>query len=117
MSESVNETTETRPEPVETRPEPVEGLSTSSGHAPERGPRKVRDGYVVSDKMDKTVVVAVEDRFKHRLYGKVLRSTSRLKAHDETNSAGVGDRVRIMETRPLSATKRWRLVEILEKAK
>ena len=79
--------------------------------------RKVREGYVVSDKMDKTVVVAVEDRVKHRLYGKVLRQTTRLKAHDEANTAGVGDRVRIMETRPLSATKRWRLVEILEKAK
>ena len=64
---------------------------------------------MVSDKMDKTVVVAVEDRVKHRLYGKVLRQTSRMKAHDESNSAGVGDRVRIMETRPLSATKRWRL--------
>ena len=83
----------------------------------ERGARKVREGYVVSDKMDKTVVVNVEDRVKHRLYGKVLRHTTRLKAHDEANSAGVGDRVRIMETRPLSATKRWRLVEILEKAK
>ena len=83
----------------------------------ERGRRKVREGYVVSDKMDKTVVVAVEDRVKHRLYGKVLRQTSRLKAHDEQNSAAVGDRVRVMETRPLSATKRWRLVEILETAK
>ena len=83
----------------------------------ERGRRKVREGYVVSDKMDKTVVVAVEDRVKHRLYGKVLRQTSRLKAHDEQNSAAVGDRVRVMETRPVSATKRWRLVEILEKAK
>jgi len=83
----------------------------------DRGRRKVREGYVVSDKMDKTVVVAVEDRVKHRLYGKVLRQTSRLKAHDEANAAAVGDRVRIMETRPLSATKRWRLVEILEKAK
>jgi small subunit ribosomal protein S17 len=79
--------------------------------------RKVREGYVVSDRMDKTVVVAVEDRVKHRLYGKVLRQTSRLKAHDEANRAGVGDRVRIMETRPLSATKRWRLVDIIEKAK
>ena len=85
--------------------------------AAERGARKVREGYVVSDKMDKTVVVSVEDRVKHRLYGKVLRQSVRLKAHDEANSAGVGDRVRIMETRPLSATKRWRLVEILEKAK
>jgi small subunit ribosomal protein S17 len=82
-----------------------------------RGRRKVREGYVVSDKMDKTVVVAVEDRVKHRLYGKVLRQTSRLKAHDEANAAAVGDRVRVMETRPISATKRWRLVEILEKAK
>ena len=82
-----------------------------------RSARKVREGYVVSDKMDKTVVVNVEDRVKHRLYGKVLRHSVRLKAHDETNSAGLGDRVRIMETRPLSATKRWRLVEILEKAK
>ena len=82
-----------------------------------RGFRKTREGLVVSDKMDKTVVVAVEDRVKHRLYGKVLRQTARLKAHDEDNSAGVGDRVRVMETRPLSATKRWRLVEILEKAK
>jgi len=85
--------------------------------AAERGARKVREGYVVSDKMDKTVVVAVEDRVKHRLYGKVLRQTSKIKAHDEQNSAGVGDRVRVMETRPLSATKRWRLVAILEKAK
>jgi small subunit ribosomal protein S17 len=83
----------------------------------ERGRRKVREGYVVSDKMDKTVVVAVEARVKHRLYGKVLRQTSRLKAHDEANAAAVGDRVRVMETRPLSATKRWRLVKILEKAK
>jgi small subunit ribosomal protein S17 len=83
----------------------------------ERGRRKVREGYVVGDKMDKTVVVAVEDRVKHRLYGKVIRHTSRLKAHDEQNSAAVGDRVRVMETRPISATKRWRLVEIVEKAK
>jgi small subunit ribosomal protein S17 len=82
-----------------------------------RGRRKVRDGYVISDKMDKTIVVAIEDRVKHRLYGKIVRQTSRLKAHDEQNTAAVGDRVRVMETRPLSATKRWRLVEILEKAK
>jgi small subunit ribosomal protein S17 len=82
-----------------------------------RAGRKVREGFVVSDKMDKTVVVAVEDRVKHPLYGKVMTRTSRLKAHDEANSAGVGDRVRVMETRPLSATKRWRLVEIVEKAK
>jgi len=82
-----------------------------------RGFRKVREGLVVSDKMDKTVVVAVEDRVKHPLYGKVMRRTSKLKAHDEGNTAGVGDRVLLMETRPLSATKRWRLVEIIEKAK
>jgi small subunit ribosomal protein S17 len=79
--------------------------------------RKVREGLVVSDKMDKTVVVAVEDRVKHPLYGKVIRRTNKLKAHDETNQVGVGDRVLIMETRPLSATKRWRVVEVLERAK
>ncbi|MFY9331662.1 MAG: 30S ribosomal protein S17 [Candidatus Nanopelagicales bacterium] len=78
--------------------------------------RKEREGYVVSDKMDKTVVVAVEDRFKHPLYGKVVRRTSKLKAHDEANQCGIGDRVLLMETRPLSATKRWRVVEVLEKA-
>ena len=83
----------------------------------ERGRRKVREGYVVSDKMDKTVVVAVEDQVKHPLYGKVMRRTSKLKAHDEQNQCGIGDRVLLMETRPLSATKRWRVVEILEKAK
>ncbi|MFN8184801.1 MAG: 30S ribosomal protein S17 [Candidatus Nanopelagicales bacterium] len=82
-----------------------------------RGFRKVLQGLVVSDKMDKTVVVAVEDRFKHPLYGKVVRRTSRLKAHDENNECGVGDRVELMETRPTSATKRWRVVTILEKAK
>ena len=82
-----------------------------------RGYRKVREGLVVSDKMNKTVVVAVEDRFKHPLYGKVVRRTSKLKAHDAQNSAGVGDRVLLMETRPMSATKRWRVVEVLEKAK
>jgi len=83
----------------------------------ERGDRKSRRGYVVSDKMNKTVVVEVEDRVKHPLYGKVIRRTSKVKAHDEANAAGVGDLVIIMETRPLSATKRWRVVEILEKAK
>ncbi|WP_432477487.1 30S ribosomal protein S17 [Nocardioides sp. GXQ0305] len=82
-----------------------------------RSTRKVREGLIVSDKMDKTVVVAVEDRVKHALYGKVMRKTSKLKAHDEQNDCGIGDRVRIMETRPLSATKRWRVVEILERAK
>jgi small subunit ribosomal protein S17 len=83
----------------------------------ERTTRKTREGLVVSDKMDKTVVVNVEDRVKHALYGKVLRRNIKLKAHDEANDAGIGDRVLIMETRPLSATKRWRIVEILEKAK
>ena len=82
-----------------------------------RNRRKVREGLVISDKMDKTVTVAVEDRVKHPLYGKVLRRTSKLKAHDEQNACGIGDRVLLMETRPLSATKRWRIVEILEKAK
>jgi len=85
--------------------------------AEERNYRKTRQGYIVSAKMDKTVVVEVEDRVKHPLYGKVIRRSSKIKAHDEQNSAGVGDRVRIMETRPLSATKHWRLVEILERAK
>jgi small subunit ribosomal protein S17 len=89
----------------------------SAGTQNERGERKTREGLVVSDKMQKTVVVAVEDRYKHPLYSKVVRRTSKLKAHDEANSAGIGDRVLIMETRPLSATKRWRVVEILEKAK
>lgn len=82
-----------------------------------RNDRKSRRGYVVSDKMDKTVVVEVEDRVKHALYGKVMRKTEKVKAHDEENSAGTGDHVLIMETRPLSAGKRWRIVEILEKAK
>ena len=91
--------------------------SASGPGLPGRGYRKVREGLVVSDKMEKTIVVQVEDRVKHGLYGKVIRRTSKLKAHDEENLAGVGDRVQIMETRPLSATKRWRLVEVLEKAK
>ena len=82
-----------------------------------RNDRKVREGYVVSDKMNKTIVVELEDRKKHRRYSKVLRSTSKVKVHDENNEAGVGDRVTLMETRPLSATKRWRLVQIVEKAK
>ena len=89
---------------------------TSEGAAP-RNARKVREGLVVSDKMDKTVVVSVEDRVKHAKYGKVMRRTSKLKAHDEQNECGIGDRVLLMETRPLSATKRWRIVEILERAK
>jgi small subunit ribosomal protein S17 len=92
--------------------------NTNEGEAvTERSARKTREGLVVSDKMDKTVVVNVEERVKHALYGKVLRRSSKVKAHDEDNAAGIGDRVAIMETRPLSATKRWRVVEILEKAK
>jgi small subunit ribosomal protein S17 len=83
----------------------------------DRSSRKVREGLVVSDKMEKTVVVSVEDRVKHALYGKVMRRTEKLKAHDEQNECGVGDRVLIMETRPLSATKRWRVVKVVEKAK
>ena len=82
-----------------------------------RGARKVREGIVDSDKMDKTGVVTIEQRVKHPLYGKVMTKSERVKAHDEANEAGVGDRVRLMETRPLSASKRWRLVEIVEKAK
>ena len=82
-----------------------------------RGYRKAREGLVVSDKMDKTVVVEVEDHVKHPKYGKVLRRTKKYMAHDEQNECGVGDRVLLMETRPLSATKRWRVAEILEKAK
>lgn len=83
----------------------------------ERGYRKALRGIVVSDKMDKTIVVEVEDRKKHSLYGKVMKTSKRVKAHDEENTAGVGDRVRIAETRPLSASKRWRLVEVVERAK
>jgi small subunit ribosomal protein S17 len=82
-----------------------------------RGRRKTRIGYVVSDKMQKTIVVELEDRVRHPLYGKIIRTTTKVKAHDENGIAGIGDRVSLMETRPLSATKRWRLVDILEKAK
>jgi small subunit ribosomal protein S17 len=82
-----------------------------------RGRRKTRIGYVVSDKMQKTIVVELEDRMRHPLYGKIIRTTKKVKAHDENSVAGIGDRVSLMETRPLSATKRWRLVAILEKAK
>jgi len=91
-----------------------EGAQASSA---ERPYRKTLRGYVVSDKMDKTIVVEVEERVKHARYGKVTTKTSRFKAHDEENTAGIGDRVLVMETRPLSASKRWRLVEILERAK
>ncbi len=82
-----------------------------------RGYRKTREGYVVSDKMQKTVVVSVEDRVKHPKYGKVIRRTTKYRAHDEAGECGVGDRVLLMEIRPVSATKRWRVARILEKAK
>jgi small subunit ribosomal protein S17 len=100
-----------------TKPNASQPATQGDSPAAARGYRKTREGYVVSDKMDKTVIVAVEDRFTHPLYGKVVRRTSKLKAHDEANACGVGDRVLLMETRPTSATKRWRVVEILEKAK
>ena len=93
--------------------QPAQGSSSEDA----RNFRKTREGLVVSDKMNKTVVVAVEDRVQHPLYRKTMRRTNKLKAHDEQNVAGIGDRVLLMETRPLSATKRWRVVEILEKAK
>lgn len=83
----------------------------------ERARRKVKIGYVVSDKMDKTIVVKIEDFVRHPLYGKRVKRTKKFKAHDELNACGIGDRVKIMETRPLSRDKRWRLVEIMEKAK
>src|ERR1700758_2386233 len=92
-------------------------MSNEGTAAVSRGYRKVREGLVVSDKMDKTVVVEVEDRVKHPKYGKVIRRTKKYKAHDGENACGVGDRVLLMETRPLSPTKRWRVAEILEKAK
>ncbi len=97
----------------ETAKDAVQNVTTTEA----RGRRKTREGLVLSDKMDKTVTVEVEERVKHPLYGKVIRRTSKLKAHDEQNACGTGDRVLLMETRPLSATKRWRVVEILEKAK
>ena len=83
----------------------------------ERNLRKTRVGLVVSNKMDKTIVVAVQDNVKHPIYGKIIKRTLKVHAHDETNTCGIGDKVEIMETRPLSKTKRWRLVEIIEKAK
>ena len=102
----------------ETQSATAETSAASSGPGlAGRGYRKVREGLVVSDKMEKTIVVEVEDRVKHALYAKVIRRTTKLKVHDEQNVAGIGDRVQIMETRPTSATKRWRLVEVLEKAK
>ena len=82
-----------------------------------RGMRKTRVGVVVSDKMDKTITIAVKYRVRHPLYGKIMNRTTKIKAHDEMNECGIGDTVRVMETRPLSRGKRWRLVEIIEKAK
>ena len=82
-----------------------------------RGIRKTRVGVVVSDKMDKTITVEIRNRVKHPLYGKIMNRTNKIKAHDENNECGIGDTVRVMETRPLSKDKRWRLVEIVEKAK
>jgi small subunit ribosomal protein S17 len=90
--------------------------ATSEPAAKKRGERKTREGMVVSDKMDKTIVVELEDRVKHPRYSKVIRRTTKVKAHDENGTAGIGDRVLLAETRPLSATKRWRLVQVLERA-
>jgi len=95
----------------------VDAAAVAAEEVAKRNDRKVREGLVVSDKMEKTIVVALEDRVKHPRYSKVIRRTSKVKAHDEAGIAGIGDRVLVMETRPLSATKRWRLVSILEKAK
>ena len=94
-----------------------ENTGTAASRESARGYRKSRQGLVTSDKMDKTVIVEVEDRVKHPKYGKIIRRTKKYKAHDETNACGVGDRVLLAETRPVSATKRWRVAEILEKAK
>ncbi|HLH58225.1 MAG TPA: 30S ribosomal protein S17 [Streptosporangiaceae bacterium] len=94
-----------------------ENTGTAASRAAARGYRKAREGLVTSDKMDKTVIVEVEDRVKHPKYGKVIRRTKKYKAHDEANACGVGDRVLLAETRPQSATKRWRVARILEKAK
>src|SRR5690554_869510 len=126
MAEAKAAAPKRRTEPVEVKAPTKAAPKANAGHESAahdvrdetaRGYRKSRRGYVTSDKMDKTIVVEVEDRVKHPLYGKVIRRTSKVKVHDEANSAGIGDLVVISETRPLSATKRWRLVEILEKAK
>jgi len=117
VSEGSNVTQEQAQEQNQGQAQEQTGTNVDAKGHEGRPYRKVREGLVVSNKMDKTVVVSVEDRVKHALYGKVLRRTSKLKAHDDINQCGVGDRVRIQETRPLSATKRWRVVEVLEKAK
>jgi small subunit ribosomal protein S17 len=101
-----------QPEVTTTEDSAVTPVATGS----KRGDRKTREGMVVSDKMEKTIVVELEDRVKHPRYSKVIRRTTKVKAHDENSTAGVGDRVLLAETRPLSATKRWRLVSILERA-
>ena len=116
MSKSSEQTTKQDASRASSRSTKVAEVAVSDQNE-QRNYRKTREGYVVSDKMQKTIVVELEDRKKHPLYGKVVRSTTKVKAHDEQESAGVGDRVLLMETRPLSATKRWRLVSILEKAK
>jgi small subunit ribosomal protein S17 len=105
----------TEPQTQTQTPAPSEAPPTTG--RPSRGERKVRTGVVVSDKMDKTVLVRIEQVVRHRAYGKTVRSSSKLAAHDESNDAHVGDTVRVMETRPLSRTKRWRVVEVLERAK
>jgi small subunit ribosomal protein S17 len=111
----------TKAAPKKAAPKDAASKAKGPKHTPAnpktRGRRKTRIGYVVSDKMQKTIVVELEDRMRHPLYGKIIRTTKKVKAHDENSVAGIGDRVSLMETRPLSATKRWRLVEILEKAK
>lgn len=117
LAEPTVDTTVNAAQPVEDSAVKAAPTAPAAEGEQERNRRKVLTGTVVSDKMDKTIVVAVEDRVKHPLYGKVMRKTSRIKVHDETNDAGIGDRVRVMETRPLSATKRWRLVKVVERAK
>ena len=92
-------------------------MSENTNNAQERGLRKTRIGVVISDKMDKTCVIQIKTRVRHPLYGKIMNRTSKLKVHDENNECGVGDTIRVMETRPISKDKRWRLVEIVEKAK
>ena len=103
--------------PATTAAQPVEAATDGAANEPGRSARKVREGNVVSDKMEKTVVVAVIERIRHPKYGKFMMRTKKLYAHDEANDAHVGDKVRVMETRPMSKNKRWRVVEVLERAK
>jgi small subunit ribosomal protein S17 len=104
-------------EATETTTETPETVETAAGAGPERAARKVREGTVVSNAMDKTAVVAVVDRVRHAKYNKFILRTKKLYAHDETNDVNVGDKVRVMETRPLSKNKRWRITDVLERAK